>query len=110
MQEVHFKLIKEEEDLYDKDILVWIHLQLKKLRVISIYRKITNKGTKSVGRYLLKEDVWRLNINEASSLFEFIDIVKHSLQHEKRIYDMKLVQCNLELREKKGNIWKVKSL
>ena len=93
---------------YDKDILYWIHNQLKKFNILSIYKKITNKGTKSIGNYFLKKDVWRININETLSLLSFINLIKLYLRHEKRISDIELVLNNLEFRKEKGNIWKTK--
>jgi hypothetical protein len=94
----------------DREILWWIHMQLKRFNILGIYKKIAEKGSRSIGNYFFKEDVWRLNINELSSLLIFINILKSYLKHEKRISDMNVVLDNLEFRKEKRSIWKTKVL
>ena len=90
---------------YDKEILYWIHQWLKKYNIVSYHKKITNKGTKSIGRYVFKEDVWRLNVNDSLSLISFINIVNTHIKHDKRKSDMFAVKNNLESRNAKGGQW-----
>lgn len=88
----------------DKNILYWIHTRLIQYNIKSIYKKVADKGTKSIGKYNFSNDVWRININEANSLIEFIKIINPFLKHEKRIADMQVVSENIMDRKKRGTI------
>lgn len=83
----------------DKMILSQIHNLLKSFDIVSIYRKIANKGEKSIGRYNFSNDVWRININTLHSLNIVISLLRPFLKHEKRLRDMLIVLQNLKQRE-----------
>ena len=88
----------------DKNILYWIHNRLIEYNIKSIYKRVSEKGTKSIGKYVFSNDVWRININESNSLFEFIKMIIPFLKHEKRVADMQIVGANIINRKKRGTI------
>jgi len=88
----------------DKNILSAIHIFLVKFGLTSIYRKVANQGEKSIGNYLFSNDVWRININEANSLCQFIHMITPYIKHRKRLKDMNIVLKNIMLRNRKGTI------
>ena len=88
----------------DKRILNDINIFLQKRGIISICKKISDKGTNSIGDYMFSNDVWRININEANSLYNFIMMIKPYIHHEKRKKDMLLVLKNIQSRKNRGTI------
>lgn len=88
----------------DKNILFVMHNFFIKFGLVSICKKIANKGEKSIGNYFFSNDVWRLNINDANSLLQFIHRITPYIRHRKRIKDMNIVLNNIKLRTMRGTI------
>lgn len=91
-------------DSYDKNILNWAYKWLVKAGILAKIRMIGKKGElRSDGTYF-KRDLWRLNINEANSLYEFIGLIRLYLRHAKRRKDMFKVYRNIKSRKKRGTV------
>jgi len=95
-------------DSYDKKILHQIHSWLIKRKINSKFRIIAKKGQYRSGGYYFNNDLWRLNINEAYSIYKLIKIIKPFVGHKKRLKDLNLVFKNINRRKKSGTIrWKI---
>lgn len=83
---------------YDYFILQWIAqwLQLKNIKVT--LRCIAQKGTFRYDGRIFNKDLWRLNINEAFSLLQFIESIKPFIKHKIRFQDMLQCEQNIERR------------
>lgn len=90
-------------DSYDKEILFQIYNWLDKNKIISKFFRVQRKGDFLSG-YRMNKDVYRVNVNKANSLLNFIDAIKPYLKHGKRVNDMRKVIKNIELRKLKGTI------
>lgn len=84
----------------DRNILCWIKNSLERQNINTKLTLITVKGSKSVDKYLMNNDVWRVSVNDRVSLFKLIGLLRPYLRHEKRISDMNAVLRNLESRIK----------
>ncbi len=91
-------------DSYDRSILKWICSWLSKQAIIFRYRCIRKKGPSWKNQPPLNGDLWRLNINESSSLEVFIQKIFPFLCHIQRIKDAKRCLKNISLRRKNGTI------
>lgn len=94
-------------DSYDFEILEWMHDYLVRQGISSKFRKIFDKGDMQMIRgikAIYKKDVWRLNVNESSSLFKFINIIRPYLRHATRIRDAQKCLRNINLRRTNGTI------
>jgi len=90
-------------DSYDYQILLDMHAFLCKQSLNVKLRRIALKGENDYG-WLWKEDVWRLEINEAASLEQLIDILQPHMRHGKRIADSEKVLQNIAQRRHNGSI------
>jgi hypothetical protein len=86
-------------DSYDKLLLKWMSSWLEAQGVRTCFRRIAIKGSISCQGYIWNSDLWRLNINAASSLELFIDGIIPFLRHAKRIDDA--VKCLQNVLERK---------
>jgi len=91
-------------DSYDKNILKKIHCWLNNYNIISKFRRIGKKGEMRPEGYVFNKDLWRLNINEANSLFKFINLIKPFISHRKRLKDINICIKNIIKRKKLGTI------
>jgi len=91
-------------DSYDKNILHRIHRWLIIKRINSKLRLINKKGQARPNGTSFNNDLWRLNVNEAQSVFQFINIIKPFLNHEKRIKDLNMCLVNIKTRRENGTI------
>ncbi len=91
-------------DSYDRSILEWICLWLSQRGIAHKYRCIRKKGPSWRNQPPLHGDLWRLNINEANSLEQFIGEISPFLRHAHRIRDAKKCTANVALRRKNGSI------
>lgn len=94
-------------DSYDKEVLDDIAMWLDDAEIGYKMRLIYKKGDKQkiynkVGIY--HNNLWRLNINRAKDLREFISLISPFMRHRKRISDMDLCYKNIERRIKNGSI------
>lgn len=94
-------------DSYDFEILEWISNYLTQQCISNKFRKIFNEGDKQIIRgvtAIYKKDVWRLNVNEAPSLFKFISSIMPYLRHDTRIKDAQKCLRNINQRRTNGTI------
>jgi len=92
-------------DSYDKNILEKIHYWLKNNSIKSKFRRIGEKGEKRPEGYIFNKDLWRLNVNEANSLFKFIKLIKPFIKHKKRLKDINICINNITKRKKLGTVF-----
>ena len=91
-------------DSYDYAILAWMVRFLEKEGIKSKFRCIARKGMYQHGGLRWKNDLWRLNINEATSLKKFIESTLPFLRHESRIRDVEECLVNIQERITNGTI------
>lgn len=91
-------------DSYDQNILHQIHRWLLRRGINSKLRLIGKKGQLRPEGYYFNSDLWRLNVNDAQSLFKFINIIKPFVKHKKRNKDMQKTLKNIEIRKRRGTI------
>lgn len=91
-------------DSYDKNILMSMSKWLKNHNLNARLLRIGLKDEKRTDGTKFNSDLWRVNVNEAASLYEFIKIIRPYLRHGKRIIDLKKVEGNLIKRFKKGTV------
>ncbi len=94
-------------DSYDFEILEWMSKCLTQQGINNKFRKIFNEGDTQIIRgiaAIYKKDVWRLNINEASSLFTFISSIMPYLRHDTRVKDAQKCLRNINQRRTNGTI------
>lgn len=94
-------------DSYDKDVLYTIAEWLNGAGISHKIRLIFKKGDKQkiydkIGIY--HKDLWRLNINHAKDLKEFMFLISPFMLHSQRLHDMKLCSKNIEKRIKNGTV------
>ncbi|OGD56840.1 hypothetical protein A2V71_01015 [Candidatus Berkelbacteria bacterium RBG_13_40_8] len=91
-------------DCYDKGVLFWIASKLKSQGIKHKIRQLGEKDKEYYNGRKLNSDLWRLNINFANDLLNFIsEIIKHS-KHKKRISQMKIAKNNVLQRLAQGTI------
>lgn len=90
-------------DAYDYAILLDMHKLLLRYGIRSKFRVIARKGENDYG-WVWKQDVWRLSVNEASSLEKLIKFLSPYLIHKKRIADARGVLKNVVQRRRHGTI------
>jgi len=91
-------------DSYDNEILEWISNQLENQSIKTKFRLICKQNAISFQGYRWRENLWRLNINEARSLLQFILLIKPFLKHQKRYNDMLLSEDNIKKRISYGTV------
>lgn len=92
-------------DTYDKPILEWIHTFLCQQGIRSKFSLIAKKGDfQGETSYKFNGDLWRINVNEANSLKQFIDRILPFMKHAGRIGQVKLMLNNIEDRRRYGSI------
>ncbi|KKP43471.1 MAG: hypothetical protein UR46_C0010G0008 [Parcubacteria group bacterium GW2011_GWA1_33_6] len=92
-------------DSYDKEILFQIHVWLDKNNIINKFFRVAKKGDYvRYGDYHFKKDVWRVNVNDANSLLEFINLINPYIKHKKRRKDLEKNLKNIARRKLKGSI------
>jgi len=88
-------------DSYDVSILKWMSRWLTQNGIHNKFRRIYKKGDVWNGKSPLNEDLWRLNINDKSSLIMFIGIMLPIFLHKIRISDAKKCLANIFKRNEK---------
>jgi intein-encoded DNA endonuclease-like protein len=91
-------------DSYDVFILQGIISLLKKQSIRFKFRQIATRGQAQYSAGIFHRDLWRLDINEARSLLNFIYKVGFYIKHKKRKTDMIKCQNNIEDRIKRGSV------
>lgn len=92
-------------DAYDRGILSSIHVWLNKNNISNKFFRIAKQGDYvRYGNYYFKKDVWRINVNEASALLKFTDLIRPYLKHGKRKMDMQKCVENIKTRKLNGSI------
>lgn len=91
-------------DSYDVEILAWITMWLREQNVNVKFRRIYKKGDLRSDKLYYNNDLWRVNINEASSLLRFIEFIKPFMRHKTRLYDLQVCKKNIERRVKNGTV------
>lgn len=91
-------------DSYDADILKWITNKLIKWGILTKLRCIAKIGSLAADGSRYKQDLWRVNINQAISLLNFINHIKPFAKHGNRIRQMNICEMNIKQRIKKGSI------
>lgn len=89
-------------DAYDKNILEWMHKWCRYNNINSKFRLLTEKGERWGINF--KQNLWRLNINEATSLMNFIKTIYPYLKHRTRIKQINLMLKNILSRVKNGTV------
>lgn len=90
---------------YDKNILYQLYCWLNSLDGVSPkILLIGKKGQKRSDGTRFREELWRLNINEASSLLKFIEIITPHVKHLKRKKDIEKAKKNILFRKKRRTI------
>ena len=91
-------------DSYDYFVLEWMKKFLQDHKINAKFRRISEKGKLSYCNGIWKNDLWRININEANSLEKFIYSIHNFLIHKIRIRDAKETLNNIKIRRKHGTI------
>ncbi len=91
-------------DSYDSGVLKWIERKLIKWDILVKIRCIASKGSLAADGSRFKYDLWRININRAASLLNFINRIKVFAKHEIRIQQMNTCVINIKERIKKGSV------
>jgi intein-encoded DNA endonuclease-like protein len=92
---------------YDKDVLEFITGWLEGNGIHCRFRRISMRGdTQYIKGVPAKypKDLWRLNINEARSLLNFITAIKPFIRHRKRLEDMLMCRENIITRINHGTV------
>lgn len=91
-------------DSYDKNILLGMHSWLQENGIRSKIRIIGKRGQIRPEGYCFNKDLWRLNVNEAESLYNFINLIKPFILHKKRLSDIEICLENINRRKGLGTI------
>lgn len=91
-------------DSYDIGILRWITMWLREQNINVKFRLIYKKRDLRPDGLYYNSDLWRVNINEASSLLRFIRFLAPFIRHKTRYYGMQVCKKNIERRVKNGTI------
>lgn len=91
-------------DSYDEDILKWMADRLIKWNILAKIRCIAKSGQLAADSSRYKQDLWRLNINQASSLMSFTNHIRSFIKHETRMRHMAVCELNIRQRIRKGNV------
>lgn len=91
-------------DAYDVHILEWIMKIFQQSLLPAKLRRIALQGQPQYRIGIFHKDLWRLEINQASSISRFISLVGRYIQHEKRKADMMICFNNIQHRQEKGTI------
>ncbi len=90
-------------DSYDHQILFDMYTFFQAVGINTKFRKIATKGENDYG-WKWKEDLWRVGVNEASSLEKLIQKIGPYMRHKKRIADSGIVMQNVAQRRLHGSI------
>lgn len=85
-------------DSYDVKILKWIASWLKTFDINVKIRRIGKVGNLRSNGSRFKHDIWRLNINDAFSLAEFIGMIKPFIKHQARLKHLEICETNIRQR------------
>lgn len=91
-------------DSYDIEVLRDTNIFLNALKITTKFRPIGRRGDSNGQGGLWKHDLWRLTINEASSLEKCIRELLPYLRHKNRIHDAKESLRNIKQRRHNGTI------
>ena len=91
-------------DSYDRGILEDMHEWFSHNGVASKFWRIAKKGQSRGGDITFNDDLWRMNVNTASDIQNFINLVGPFMLHHKRICDMKKAHQNIKERSLRGSI------
>lgn len=91
-------------DSYDVHILEWMVAIFQKSSLSVKFRQIASQGQLQYRLGTFHKDLWRLEINSASSVARFIDLVGPYILHEKRKADMMMCLNNVRARRNKGTV------
>lgn len=91
-------------DSYDKEILEWITKWLRMHYIKAKFRRIAEKGQNRADGMQFKHNLWRINVNEATSLLHLIQYLKGFIQHQKRLRDVVVCEKNINSRLREGTV------
>lgn len=91
-------------DSYDKNIIFWLCDWLKANRIEAKILIVGRKGEKRQDGSRFNFDLWRINVNEARSLYKFIKMIIPNLRHKKRLKDAEKVLKNINKRKENRTI------
>jgi len=91
-------------DSYDKNIIHWFHRWLVVKNIRGKILLVGKKGESRPDGSKFNFELWRININEARSLYKFIKMIKQYLRHKKRALDAEKVFKNINIRKQNGTI------
>lgn len=91
-------------DSYDLGILRWIATTLNSRNISVKLRRIAKKGKFFTKIYKFNKDLWRININDAISLLNFISYIKPFIKHKARLQNLMVCEMNIKLRIYKGSV------
>ncbi|HYU65043.1 MAG TPA: LAGLIDADG family homing endonuclease [Candidatus Paceibacterota bacterium] len=86
-------------DSYDIEVLKQISFWLYRNKIHCKFRRIYEKGELRYEGGTWNKDLWRLNVNDAESLYKFINKILPFLHHPKRIKDAKICLANIKSRK-----------
>ncbi len=91
-------------DSYDYPILNWMSHILNTLGIENKFQRIGKKGGKRSNGTVFNQDLWRITINKAPVLKNFIKMILPYIKHQKYKRNMKICFENIMAREEKGTI------
>lgn len=91
-------------DSYDVDVLEWMKNMFQQSSLSVKFRQIASRGQRQYRSGIFHKDLWRLEINSASSMVRFMDYVRPYIMHEKRKADMIMCFKNIQARKNRGTV------
>lgn len=91
-------------DSYDLKVLTWIVNKLTQKGVLVKFSCIAKEGQFYTLAYKYNGDLWRMSINEAISLLNFIRYIKPFTKHQTRLNQMIICEENILHRIKRGSV------
>lgn len=82
-------------DSYDYGILKQVTDWLENRGINIKFRLIGRQGFGYIGKPVFKKDLWRVNINDAMSVFRFIKVIMPYMKHKTRIRQTEICMQNI---------------
>lgn len=91
-------------DSYDYPILEWMSYKLEEMGIENKFNIIGEKGQKRSDGTYFNQDLWRITINKAPVMKNFIRMLSPYIKHQKYKRNIKICLDNIMTREEKGTI------